>query len=72
MHDFGQQYTEHSENEILNRIEKDIFTSNSSITLKPATHLQFRLLFIQRRGNILHQEVTFTSRLKPFSADYTL
>ncbi len=67
-----QQYTEHSENEILNRIEKDIYNSNSALELEDVTHLQFRLIFIKRKGNALHQEITFTSRLKPLSAHYTL
>lgn len=67
-----QQHTEHSENEILNRIEKDIYNSNSALELEDVTHLQFRLIFIKRQGNTLHKEITFTSRLKSLSAHYTL
>ena len=62
----------HSENEILNRIINDIVCNKPIIENKnahdnPATHLQFRLLVIQREGLELTQEVVFESRIVPLS-----
>ena len=62
----------HSENEILNRIMNDIvcnkmLTENNKAQDNPTTHLQFRLLVIQREGLKLMQEVVFQSRITPLS-----
>ena len=54
-------YTKHSEDEILNRIENDLKQRKNDTTSK---NLQFRLVFIQRKKNELHQKVVFTSRIK--------
>ena len=63
-----QHYTEHSENEILQRIEKDLAIHPGNNSLKMATHLQFRLLIIQRKGVHLHEEVMFISRIHLLSS----
>lgn len=55
-----EEHTVHSENEILNRIQKEL-TSKKPTT---ATHLQFRLLFIQRQEHKLIEKVMFTSRIQ--------
>ena len=62
----------HSENEILNRIINDIvchklFTENNKTQATTTTHLQFRLLVIQREGIELTQDVVFQSRIAPLS-----
>jgi len=61
-----ENYTPHSENEILKRIKRDIFHDQKKTT---ATHLQFRLLFIQRQESILKKEVLFTSRIQALSIE---
>lgn len=61
-----ENYTPHSENEILKRIVRDIFHDHKKIT---ATHLQFRLLFIQRQKSKLKKEVLFTSRIQALSIE---
>ena len=62
----------HSENEILKRIVNDIvcnklLTENNKISSNTTTHLQFRLLVIQREGLELIQKVVFQSRIVPLS-----
>ena len=62
----------HSENEILNRIINDIVCNklilvNNKAQDNPTTHIQFRLLVIQREGLKLTQEVVFESRIAPLS-----
>lgn len=54
-----EEHTVHSENEILNRIQKELASKKSTT----ATHLQFRLLFIQRQEHKLIEKVIFTSRV---------
>lgn len=49
-------YTTHSENEILNRINNDLQLKTA------ASYLQFRLVYIQKVGGELKKEVTFISR----------
>ena len=56
-----QQYTEHSENEILTRIERDLTLYKQNIPTA-ATQLQFRLLFVERSHEQLLEEITFISR----------
>ena len=60
-----EQPTQHSENEILMRIIADLVRNTSNTQLKTATHLQFRLLVVERQGTELQQEVTFHSRIQP-------
>ncbi len=57
--------TQHSENEILQRIINDIMEKPSSGQRMDATHLQFRLLTIERRGTTLQQEEVYYSRIQP-------
>lgn len=58
----SQQIIQHSENEILKRIENDLLHINKKIDILAATHLQFRLMFVQRQGEELQQDVAFVSR----------
>lgn len=51
-------YTEHSESEILNRIEQQIHKKNE------VAHLQFRLILIHREGSELKKDVLFISRIQ--------
>jgi len=56
--------TPHSENEILNRMIDDFTKKNCEIDLNDKTHLRFRLIVVQRQGNVLKQEITYYSRIK--------
>lgn len=55
-----EEHTVHSENEILNRIQKELPSKKTTT----ATHLQFRLIFIQRQEDKLIEKVMFTSRIQ--------
>lgn len=62
------QPTAHSENEIMNRI-MDKLTSTSPYLTRKSTHLQFRLLLIQRLPSTeLQQKIIFHSRIQPLPA----
>ena len=54
--------TSHSEDEILKRIISDLAKNNVGPDLKSASHLQFRLLLVQRKSNEIEQAVVFESR----------
>lgn len=60
--------TQHSENEILNRIKADLLSNKSNEELPTATHLQFRLLLVQRQASEITQEIVFYSRMEPLPA----
>lgn len=60
--------TQHSEDEILNRIKNDLLSDRSNEVLVAATHLQFRLLLVQRQASGITQEVVFYSRIEPLTA----
>ncbi len=51
-----------SENEILNRITSELSEEGLNKSLTAATHIQFRLLTIQRQDEQLIHEVNFISR----------
>lgn len=53
---------QHSENEILNRILKELISNASNVKQITATHLQFRLLVIQRHDSQLITNIIFQSR----------
>lgn len=55
--------TRHSEHEILKRIIGDIVREPVNAACATATHLQFRLLTLERREGGLHEEVTYHSRV---------
>ncbi len=57
--------TQHSEDEILNRIAVDLMVNRKNTTPTTATHLQFRLLLIQRQASQIEQEIFFYSRIEP-------
>lgn len=59
-----EEPTRHSEDEILMRISKEFGEDISSSQIS-ATHLQFRLLLVQRKGTEILQEVAFESRIQP-------
>ncbi len=65
--DSSQQLIQHSENEILKRIENDLISVESPLNISDVTHLQFRLIFLQRQGTELQEEVTFLSRVQPLT-----
>lgn len=54
----------HSENEILNRIISDLIEENPPNHTITATHLQFRLLTLQRQNSELIQDIVFHSRIQ--------
>ena len=56
--------TLHSEDEILNRIMRDILGNNAGTQVNTATHMQFRLLVIQRHGSQLQHTIAFHSRIQ--------
>ncbi|MBL1274556.1 MAG: hypothetical protein COB30_000550 [Ectothiorhodospiraceae bacterium] len=59
------QPTQHSEDEILKRIQHDITKNHSDTSaIHEASHLQFRILLINRKGTELLQEIAFTSRIQ--------
>lgn len=53
-------YTDHSENEILNRIARDLHNE------KKLAYFQFRLIFIHREEAALKEKILFTSRIQKF------
>ena len=57
--------TKHSEDEIMKRILKELSGKVSNTHVMAATHLQFRLLLVQRQDSQLQQKVTFHSRVQP-------
>lgn len=57
--------TQHSEDEILKRIIKELESGSSIPHPGYATHLQFRLLLVQRQGTEIQQEVAFESSVQP-------
>lgn len=61
-----ENHTLHSENEILKRIKKDLSLRKEQET---ETHLQFRLLFIQRVGAELKTDVLFNSKIHKLSSE---
>ena len=61
-----ENYALHSENEILRRIERELSLRQKQIT---ETHIQFRLLFIQRAGVELKAEISFNSRIHKLSSE---
>lgn len=62
-----EKYTPHSEDEILQRIIKELKNTHEKALLLNATHLQFRLIVVQRKNDQLHEEQTFLSRIQPLS-----
>ena len=66
MGDSTQELIEHSENEILKRIKNDLLQKHKTLT---ASHLQFRLLFVQRKGSELEEEITFLSHIQDLAVD---
>ena len=67
MADSNQQVIQHSENEILKRIENDLLGTEAISNISGEMHLQFRLIFVQRQGTVLQEEITFVSRIQPLS-----
>lgn len=59
-----QQSTQHSEDEILKRIVRDIESGALSATMTTANHLQFRLLLVERQGSKLQKIVVFHSHIQ--------
>lgn len=57
--------TKHSEDEILKRIQNDLAKEDKA---RGATHLQFRLVLVERQGETLVEEIVFHSRLESFAA----
>ncbi len=66
-----QQPTQHSEDEILKRIITEIKVNNSKSAVA-VTHLQFRLLLVQRQDSRLQQQVVFYSRIQPLFTQDTM
>ncbi len=60
--------TQHSEDEILQRIMAELQTHSLATSVMTATHLQFRLLVIKRQDSQLQQTVSFHSRIQPLIA----
>jgi hypothetical protein len=60
-----QDKIQHSENEILKRIENEL--RHNSAPSPVTTYLQFRLLYVRRHAADLQQEVTFYSRIHKLS-----
>ena len=62
-----EKHTPHSEDEILQRIIKEIKNTHSNDILVKSTHLQFRLIVIHRKNDQLHEELVYLSRIQPLS-----
>ena len=60
-----QPLAKHSEEEIIKRIKHHLTKNNSLVETNIATHLQFRLAFVQRHGSHLEQAVTYYSKIQP-------
>jgi len=56
----------HSEQEILKRIKNDLLQKHQPLT---ATHLQFRLVFVQRQDKELKEDVAFISRIQTIAGE---
>jgi len=56
-----QKIIQHSENEILKRIKNDLIHRKNDVNILNTTHLQFRLIFVQRQEKELHNEIIFIS-----------
>jgi len=56
----------HSEQEIFKRIKNDLLQKHQSLT---ASHFQFRLVFVQRQGKELKEEVAFISRIQAVASE---
>ena len=63
--------TEHSEVEILKRIQRELETCPSNFPGLATARLQFRLLLVKRQGSQLKYEVIYHSRIQPLSARAT-
>jgi len=59
-----EQPTQHSEDEILNYIIKDLSNKPATNEQVPTDFIQFRLLVVERDGAALQQVVTFYSRIQ--------
>ncbi len=59
-----QRPTQHSEDEILKRIMRDLKADPINPTAQTMTYLQFRLLLIERKGTQLQKNVVFRSRIE--------
>ena len=59
-----QNPTQHSEDEILNRIVIGLIGDTSGADLPDATHLQFRLVLVQRVEAAITEEIVFYSRIQ--------
>jgi hypothetical protein len=57
--------TKHSEDEILNRILRHLPDICLGMDLTGTTHLQFRLLLIQKKDAKLTEDIAFYSRTQP-------
>jgi len=56
--------TRHSEDEIMRRIMSDVVNDTTQVHWADASHLQFRLLIIERQETELQEEVTYYSRIE--------
>lgn len=61
--------TEHSESEIMKRIQKEVKTHHLALNNNEITHLQFRLFVVERQGEVLQESVTYYSRIESVSRD---
>lgn len=61
--------TIHSEDEILARITRELMGKDSPVPIGSARYLQFRLMFVERKGSELNQEVRFVSRIQPLPTE---
>ena len=63
--------TAHSENEILKRVIQYVKDNPSAFSFymgkADSTQIQFRLLFVQRQGEQLQQDIAFISRIAAFN-----
>ena len=62
-----EQPTQHSEDEILSRIIADLSGNSSASQLLPTTHVQFRIVVVERQDTELLQQVIFYSRIQPLA-----
>lgn len=58
---------EHSENEIMNRISSNLINDKPALKNGKEVYLQFRLLVVERENDVLHESVTYYSRIEPVS-----
>lgn len=61
--------TEHSENQIMDRVRSYLLKDHAGLKNRKTGYIQFRLLVIERQDDILHESVSYYSRIERLPGD---